>query len=802
VRTRTPLNDGWLFRPDFDEVLIAVDAAEDGFAPVRLPHTNVALPFNNFDERASALVSCYRRHVRLDADALDGTRVRLCFEGVMAAATVYCNGAPAGEHRGGYTGFDVDLTGLVAAGDNVVTVVVDSTERPDIPPFGGVIDYLTYGGIYREVQLEVLPETFIADVCLRSTPTERGRNLAVTLTLDAAGRLDAELAAETTLAGPEGEIATHRFPVHLDGSPRQEFEAGFEAPGVRLWDLDSPVLYTVTTRLLAAGEAVDEHSFRTGFRDAAFTPDGFVLNGRPLKLRGLNRHQSYPYVGYAMPRSAQRADAAILKHDLGVHIVRTSHYPQSRHFLDACDELGLLVFEELPGWQHIGDAAWQATALADVEAMVRRDRHRPSVVLWGVRINESADDDAFYEASNALARRLDPTRQTGGVRNFERSNLLEDVYTYNDFAHRGDNEPLRPPADVTGRAVPYLVTEHNGHMFPTKKYDTEQRRTEHTLRHLRVLERAYATPGIAGAIGWCLADYNTHAEFGSGDRVCYHGVLDAFRLPKDAAAAYASQSDGAPYLRVSSRMNPGDVDEAKISRVHVFTNCEAVRLSLGDEVIATCLPDRRTFGHLPHPPIVIDDLIGDRLEREQGFTPAAAARAKRLLAAVVRYGDKALPLRHKAVGGWAMFRHGLSRDDVVALYNRYVSGWGTPSSEYTFEGLIGGEVVCSATLGPSSSAGLVVEPDATELVEDETWDACRVVVRHVDTLGHDMPYSTETVSVEVDGAASLIGPASLPLLGGSTAFWIRSEGAGPIRISVTSERLGRRDLALRSTVRG
>jgi beta-galactosidase len=200
--------------------------------------------------------------------------------------------------------------------------------------------------------------------------------------------------------------------------------------------------------------------------------------------------------------------------------------------------------------------------------------------------------------------------------------------------------------------------------------------------------------------------------------------------------------------------------------------------------------------------VVIDDFIGDRLVREQGLSPAAAAGVKRLLAAVVRYGDKALPLRHQADGGLTMLRHGLSRDDVVALYNRYVSGWGTPSREYTFEGLVGGEVVCSTTLGPSHSAALVVEPDVTSLVEDETYDVCRIVVRHVDTLGHDLPYSTEAVTVEVDGAASLIGPAVLPLLGGSTAFWIRSDGVGPISISVGSQRLGRHRLTLQSTGNG
>jgi beta-galactosidase len=249
-------------------------------------------------------------------------------------------------------------------------------------------------------------------------------------------------------------------------------------------------------------------------------------------------------------------------------------------------------------------------------------------------------------------------------------------------------------------------------------------------------------------------------------------------------------------------MNRGEHDEAKIGRVYVFTNCEAVRLSLGGEVIGVHVPDRLRFGHLPHPPVVIDDFIGDQLMREQGLSPAAASRAKRLLAAVVRHGDKALPLRHQADAILTMLRHRMTRDDVVALYNRYVAGWGSPSSEYTFEGLVGGEVVCSTTVGPSSSADLLVEPDATELVEDETWDACRIVVRHVDALGHDLTYSTEAVTVEVDGAARLIGPGVIPLLGGSTAFWIRSDGVGPIRVAVTSGRLGRREVALATRMNG
>jgi hypothetical protein len=133
-----------------------------------------------------------------------------------------------------------------------------------------------------------------------------------------------------------------------------------------LWDLDRPHLYTVNVRLLRAGKPVDEDSCRIGFREAVFTDRGFSLNGRIVKLRGLDRHQTFPFVGQAMPARVQRQDAKILCNGLHCNIVRASHYPQSRHFLDCCDEIGLLVLEEIPGWQHIGPEAWKLLAIDNV----------------------------------------------------------------------------------------------------------------------------------------------------------------------------------------------------------------------------------------------------------------------------------------------------------------------------------------------------------------------------------------------------------------------------------------------------
>src|SRR5690606_1515296 len=193
-------------------------------------------------------------------------------------------------------------------------------------------------------------------------------------------------------------------------------EIGFEGlDGIALWDIDDPVLYRLALTL-ESPHGTDEAAFRFGFRSAEFTTEGFKLNGKLLKLRGLNRHQSFPYIGYALGKSAQERDAEILKRELKLNMVRTSHYPQSHYFLDRCDELGLLVFEEIPGWQHSGGESWTDGSVENVRSMITRDWNHPTVVIWGVRISGSQDDHDLCLRTNVLARELDTTRPTGGVR--------------------------------------------------------------------------------------------------------------------------------------------------------------------------------------------------------------------------------------------------------------------------------------------------------------------------------------------------------------------------------------------------
>jgi beta-galactosidase len=780
----SPLNFGWRWYRD---------PAAESFELVDLPHSTTDLPVNNFSEREFQFVSRYEIH--LPADTLKpGLRTWLRFEGVMARAEVTVNSVCVGEHLGGYTEFTFDITDQLVAGDNVVRVLVDGREDPRIPPFGHVVDYLTFAGIYREVHLEWRETFHLADVFVQPREVLTAPRLSVAL----------------TFANPDGRERTLGAVVHLgrDANPGREFPVTLQVPRglspvvtfeldpgtIALWSPEDPTQYT----LQVLGKTV-----KFGFREARFTPEGFLLNGKPLKLRGLNRHQSWPHVGYAMPASAQAHDADVLKRELGVNLVRTSHYPQSRHFLDRCDEIGLLVFEEIPGWQHIGDLAWQEQSLNDLRDMVVRDRNRPSVILWGVRINESPDNDDFYRRTNALARELDPTRQTGGVRNFEKSALFEDVYTYNDFFHQGNNAALLEPSKVLPRKAPFLVTEHNGHMFPTKSFDTESRRLEHTLRHLRVLEAAYAHPQRSGAIGWCAFDYNTHQDFGSGDHICYHGVSDLFRLPKMAAAAYASQQSEHPFLEVGSALIPGDNDAATLGSLYVFTNAESVRVSRNGESLGEFFPDRQHWPHLPHPPVLVDDFVGDALVKHEGLSVSRSKLVKRLFQAIVTHGDKSLPLGARLLAV-RLVASGLSVGKLTQWFTRYVGQWGQSQLQYTFEALIGGQVVATVRKGPSQSASLQVLADQTELVEASTWDTTRVTLRHLDTNSQVLTYSSETVSLTLDGPGELIGPAQVGLIGGVRAVWVRTRARDlapgerrPLTLTVEGAQTGTQSLALR-----
>ncbi|HZR64655.1 MAG TPA: glycoside hydrolase family 2 TIM barrel-domain containing protein [Terriglobales bacterium] len=718
-RQMLPINRNWLYSPKFTEAAAAKDFDDSGFERVVIPHTNIRLPWHGFDEKKYEFVSAYRRHFKLPPEA-KGKHVFVDFEGAMTASTVWINGQRLGEYKGGYTPFSFDLTPhLDFDGENVLAVAVESSERPDIPPFGYEIDYLTFGGIYREVWLRVVPGTFIENIFVRPKNVLTAPELEVDCFLqhlEASGPLtiEAELLdgdravskASQSVPKPKAAVDPVTYTLHFQ-----------TLNGIKLWGFNQRTLYHVRVRLVRGSQIIDEDSRRFGFREAQFTDHGFELNGKVVKLRGLDRHQTFPFVGQAMPGRAQRRDADILRNQLKCNIVRTSHYPQSRHFLDACDEIGLLVLEEIPGWQHIGDQAWQDISVDNVRRMIRRDWNHPSIILWGVRINESRDNHDFYTRTNALAHQLDPTRQTGGIRYFQESEFLEDVFTMNDFGF-----PLKPPNHPR-----YLNTEFVGHTFPTKTIDNVERLVEHTIRHARVHDQLASNPQYAGGIGWCAFDYNTHGNFGSGDRICYHGVTDIFREPKPAAGFYKSQCDPAEEIVLEPAFHWARGDQSiGFSKAVVCSNCDHLKIYIDDKLVADVDPDRKQFQHLKYAPFVVE--LGE--------------------------------LFHK---------------------------WG----DLRLEGYIDGKKVIEKKMsGQGVDTNFVLRPDDKEINADGA-DTTRVVLRVEDEFGRIRPFANDSIKLEFEGPAELIGDNPFSLIGGTGAVWIRAkEQAGKVTLTATHPTLG------------
>ena len=315
-----PLNRNWRYSSTVVEGAHGREFDDSAFERVVIPHTNIRLPWHSFDDKSYEFVSLYRRRFKLPPEAR-GKHVFVDFEGVMTASTVWINGVRLGEYKGGYTPFSFDLTPhLDFDGENVLAVDVDSTERPDIPPFGYQIDYLTFGGIYREVSLRIVPALHREHLRQAPRRSHRPSCLSMLIVSSVRWKLRQEpLTLEVDLR--DGD----RVSPGLSAHPAARRPRPNRWPTPSIWTNSAPsnsgtsrtpISIPCMSASCAEPQSVDRDSRTVGFREAQFTDHGFELNGKVIKLRGLDRHQTFPFVGQAMPGRVQRRDAQILRHKL------------------------------------------------------------------------------------------------------------------------------------------------------------------------------------------------------------------------------------------------------------------------------------------------------------------------------------------------------------------------------------------------------------------------------------------------------------------------------------------------------
>ena len=323
-------------------------------------------------------------------------------------------------------------------------------------------------------------------------------------------------------------------------------------------------------------------------------------------------------------------------------------------------------------------------------------------------------------------------------------------------------------------------------MDPVKATSDIDKKVEVALRHAKVIEDNMKYDDIAGAIGWCFVDYHTHTDFGSGDHICPHGVYDLYRNPKLSSYIYASQQDDIPVLEALSNFKPGDVKEAIFNDLYVATNCDYVELYKNDEFVKRFESKNKMFSHLKHPPILLDDIVGNTFKEEK-IPEKHWPRVAKMFSYAAMHGFNHLPLKNKIYLAYMMMRYKISYTELVGYWNEYVGSWGGIAKTYKIKGYKNNKMVKEIELGPSNSFELLVFTNKDILINQDTYDTLRVSLRHVDNHHQLLNYSNRIVKITTTGPIELVGPSEQVLLGGQLSLYFNSKlekGLAKIRIEV------------------
>ena len=650
--TTINFNSDWEFVKDVDP-----EISDDYFdrnstidwEQVSLPHTANIEPLVITDQQWQG-DAFYRKFFEIDSEYSDN-RIAIRFGAAMHEADIWLNGEMIQKHKGGYLPFVVDITDKVdVENENVLLVKLNNENNPTIPPGKPIetLDFNWFSGLYRNVDLLVNDKLQISDPIAANRVAAGGVRVNYTDVSDESATVNIQTdienfdtsvrtaAVKVLLKDDTGRLISEKIsdPEPVPSGENLIVNHTFEVDQPNLWSPDSPYLYALTIELLEDGEAIDFWQKRIGIRTISFTDDHqFVLNGEPLQLRGTNRHQSYPYIGYALSENAQFRDAYKIK-DAGFNFIRIAHYPPSTAFLEAADELGLLFMNAIPGWQFFGDEEFQELAYRDIREMIRRDRNHPSIVIWEASLNESDMPESFMEKAHEIVHEelpFDDTYTSGWM-----------DYAYDIFIPA--RQHASPPEYWASypKEKPLFIAEygdweyyaHNAG-FNQDAYENlqEEERNSRQLRgdgQVRLAQQAlnFQEAHNSNLQGWAFGDANwVMYDYNRGYDVDLEasGIRDIFRLPK--FANYFYQSQGGPNIDPNAEFNRPMIyianfwHDAGYTTAKIYSNTDEVELFLNGESLGKKSPDSdRVSTHLKQPPFTyeIDDFESGSL-RAVGF---------------------------------------------------------------------------------------------------------------------------------------------------------------------------------------
>jgi beta-galactosidase len=569
LRLRHDISDGWKYVRGRVSRRWMKGRGRKGES-VDLPHCWNRTDTFQYRRRSYSGRGAYRRVLDLpDAPECPGSW-RLRSEGFYGFGDIWLDGRSIARIDGQYLGFDKALPESLPAGEHVLTVRLDNLSQRNVLPGRRDPDFLLYGGLAGRMWLEWVPVLHINEDSVEVV-CERGPEGAEILELRC-GINGLETAPDNlrvnwviTTAGGEQIAAAGPAPV---SESSVTISTMIIDPGC--WSPDSPQLYWAEGRLETDDGIADSVRIRFGITRAEFRPEkGFFLDGARVELHGCNRHESVPGLGNALPEGLHRSDARLLK-DYGCNFVRLSHYPQHPAFLDACDEFGILVYSEIATWKSVSSSrGWRRAARRQMRDMILRDRHHPSVILWGMG-NESRSRKTYLELRD-ITLELDPMRPVTYAENHlyrarrEKTVGIPEVWSVNY-----ELDKLEEARDACSlRNV--IVAECCNAPHSTRGDDGAELTQVATLEYewRLMADRPY----VAGHAVWSFADYATE------HRKRYrrlNGLFDAWRQPKMAAELFRARYSDEPFI---SLFVAGS-DERRT--LHVFTNCHRLRLTRDD----------------------------------------------------------------------------------------------------------------------------------------------------------------------------------------------------------------------------
>jgi len=602
-RVKQCINTAWSFHlGDPDEALFKTELDDSAWEEVSLPHTLKLTSINldgcqdsKYQPTFHRDVGWYRKQLPVTKDKQK--KVFLEFEGAHQVTDLWINGHHVGQHAvSGYTPFHFDISAFVKRGKiNQITLRVDNRVRQDCPPDPGMFDYVKFSGLYRDVYLvETDPlhitfnwEALDAGIFI-TTPVVDPVHMNTIIDFKTVVRNEhkkAKAATVVTRVIDRDSLVVLKLETTetvIPGQNRVFKQIGALEDDLHLWSIEDPYLYRVNTMVVLGDKPVDVQENRLGVRKFELDPvRGFLLNQKPIKLIGFNRHQHYGYIGDALPNSLHYKDMWQFK-QLGFNVVRTAHYPQDNALLDACDELGILVYEEAPTWTAMSqNPKWYENYEASTRIMIRNHRNHPSVVIWGAGINHRG----YVPQAVLASKQEDPTRLTASQSSRWtgwQCSGLSDIFA---------NMMYGP--GIWDRSEPLLAME--GGSGP------------------QVIAGYKRDPLKTGMISWTAHAYYTfHPSRNKEDRT-RSGAMTVFRYPKSGIRWYPSELTESPYLYVKEQW------QANIKTLTVYSNAEEIELVVnGRSLIRQTPSSLEKYSGVDHPPFffeIKDFELGELLVR-------------------------------------------------------------------------------------------------------------------------------------------------------------------------------------------